>query len=284
MVSREKRSLTLASRDRDCYCRLDSCDGRSGALGAEASSRFDVGVGFIANDRMNDVDVDAETHDVSEVKPDAGRRDGDTDLAQERAQARFQVGRHRRVDVDIHVLTLACLFVVNPDVNLDTFLIAVLVMFLDAEIFSTSDRAFVHADFGQFVNLCYDENVFLNLCCGRSCHYDLFPMLLLQDRSQQCASSTQSIVQDARSDVKFISSLTSRIKTCTIVLIGKGLKGLMPRKNKKDTQKWWEQKLRALGLSMEKGRNRKLTYVGTGTDLEFVAGKRAAAGKRKETE
>ena len=63
-------------------------------------------------------------------------------------------------------------------------------------------------------------------------------------------------------------------------------KGSMPRKNKKDTPIWWSKKLIQLGLSMEKGRSRKLIYVGTSTDLEYIAGKQTTvdSGKQKDAE
>ncbi len=50
------------------------------------------------------------------------------------------------------------------------------------------------------------------------------------------------------------------------------MQGFMPRKiRKKDTQKWWDERLKRLGLGVSAGRNRKLSYVGTSNDLEIMA-------------
>lgn len=53
----------------------------------------------------------------------------------------------------------------------------------------------------------------------------------------------------------------------------------MPRKNKKGTQKWWDQRLKRIGLGMSAGRNRKLSYVGTSHDLEITAQYQGKSGK-----
>lgn len=39
-----------------------------------------------------------------------------------------------------------------------------------------------------------------------------------------------------------------------------------------DSAAYWDEKLRRMGLSMEEGRNRKLSYVGSPTDLDYVGG------------
>lgn len=48
----------------------------------------------------------------------------------------------------------------------------------------------------------------------------------------------------------------------------------MARKAKKDTPEYWQDRLRREGLSMERGRNARLTYVGLGSTLESIEGER----------
>lgn len=62
------------------------------------------------------------------------------------------------------------------------------------------------------------------------------------------------------------------IKESTPVSIEELGKEQMPRKPKKQTQKYWEERLKRDGLSIEAGRNRKLVYAGDATNLEFIAG------------
>ena len=48
----------------------------------------------------------------------------------------------------------------------------------------------------------------------------------------------------------------------------------MARKRRvKDSPEYWEKKLREAGLSMEAGTSRRMTYVGSSSTLEWVAGK-----------
>lgn len=47
----------------------------------------------------------------------------------------------------------------------------------------------------------------------------------------------------------------------------KDLRGVDP-----DSQTYWNEQLQRAGLSMESGRNRKLTYVGQASSLEYIEG------------
>lgn len=46
----------------------------------------------------------------------------------------------------------------------------------------------------------------------------------------------------------------------------------MARKSKKETPEYWRKLLTRHGLSMERGRSHRLTYVGDGTTLESIDG------------
>jgi hypothetical protein len=46
----------------------------------------------------------------------------------------------------------------------------------------------------------------------------------------------------------------------------------MARKRKKDTQEYWDNRLKDMALSDKHGTTSKVSYVGDSSDLEFIAG------------
>lgn len=56
----------------------------------------------------------------------------------------------------------------------------------------------------------------------------------------------------------------------------------MARKRKKDTQAYWDELLRRAGLSMERGRSKRVSYVGGTKILDELHGAQSAGTRSRE--